>query len=216
MLLRRVEELKNQVLILSLTRSPSNPLMWAHYGQNHTGVVIAYEVGGDFLNSQQYNLIPADAGDVIYTHTKSPFQLTKATMAALENVYQQGFGAPGEPTFEQQALARRIFLTKHASWVYEEEVRIVKIASNLFQEFGELWQDPNCRFTTGGGLPRGLHLFEPEIPIHSIYLGARNTMLKDPAIKQVLSGLECPIIQQEVSSTSWQLEAKPVISELLD
>lgn len=210
-LLNQIEELKDQVVILSLTRSPSNPLMWSHYGQNHTGVVIAYEAEGTFLNSQQYNLIPADAGDVIYTHTKSPFQLTMATMAALNKVYQQGFGAPGDQTFEQQALARRLFLTKHASWVYEEEVRVVKIATNLFQEIDQVWEDQNCRYTTGGSLPGGLHLFEPTIPIHSVYLGARNTMLKDPAIKRELSNLKCPIFQQEVSSASWQLEAKPMI-----
>ena len=211
----QIEELKEQVVILSLTRSPSNPLMWAHYGQDHTGVVIAYDVAGPFLNSRQYNLIPADAGDVIYTHTKSPFLLTTDTMADLGGVYQLGFGAPVEPTFEQQVLARRLFLTKHASWVYEEEVRIVKIATNLFREAAEVWEDPNCRYRTGGGLPDGLHLFEPEVRFHSVYLGAKNTMLEDPDLKSELKDLGCPILQQEVSSSSWQLEARPVFSALM-
>lgn len=121
----RVEHLKDQVVILSLTRSAFNPLMWAHYGREHTGVVIAYDVRGEFLNSQEYNLIPADTGDVIYTHTKSPFQMTTQTMDTLHRVYRQGFGASGTQTYEQQALARRLFLTKHASWVYEEEDRPV-------------------------------------------------------------------------------------------
>src|SRR5512133_2548889 len=30
--------------ILSLTRSPLNPLMWAHYGEEHTGFVIGLDV----------------------------------------------------------------------------------------------------------------------------------------------------------------------------
>lgn len=215
MLLNQIAELKDQVVILSLTRSPSNPLMWAHYGQNHTGVVIAYEVGGGFLNSPEYNLIPADAGDVIYTHTKSPFLLTPETMEVLGRVYQQGFGAPGEKTFEQQALARRLFLTKHASWVYEEEVRVVKIATDFFREVGEAWEDANRRYTIGGQLPDGLHLFEPEATIQSVYLGAKNTMLEDPAIKLELANLGCPIFKQEVSNTSWQLEEKLAIPALL-
>ena len=210
MLLNKIEELKDQVVILSLTRSPSNPLMWSHYGQNHTGVVIAYEVGGGFLNSPKYNLIPADAGDVIYTHTKSPFLLTPETMEVLDRVYQQGFGAPGEATFEQQALARRLFLTKHASWVYEEEVRVVKFTADFFREVGEAWEDVNRRYSIGGGLPDGLHLFEPEATIQSVYLGARNTMLEQPQIELELKSLECPIFQQQVSDKSWQLEASPV------
>ena len=207
----KIQALKEQVLILSLTRSPSNPLMWAHYGQHHTGVVIAYEVGDCFLNSPEYNLIPAGAGDVIYTHTKSPFLLTPETMEVLDRVYRQGFGAPTETTFEQQALARRLFLTKHASWVYEEEVRIVKIAINFFREQGEVWQDANWRYRIGDELPDGLHLFEPEATIHSVYLGAKNTMLEDPNIKLELANLGCPVLKQEVSNTSWQLEDKLVI-----
>lgn len=211
----KIQELKEQVVILSLTRSPSNPLMWAHYGQHHTGMVIAYEVGGNFLNSPEYNLVPADAGDVIYTHTKSPFLLTPETMEVLDRVYQQGFGAPGETTFEQQALARRLFLTKHASWVYEEEVRIVKIANNLFRSQAEVWEDLNCRYRIGNELPDGLHLFEPEVPIHSVYLGAKNAMLEEPNIKSELANLGCPILKQEVSNTSWQLEDKLVIPALM-
>jgi len=207
---RKIQELKEQVVILSLTRSPSNPLMWSHYGKNHTGIVIAYEVGGVFLNSPEYNLIPADAGDVIYTHTKTPFLLTTDTMAVLDKVYQQGFGATGEITYEQQSLARRLFLTKHASWVYEEEVRIVKIASNRFMGTAEAWDDEFNRYKIGGKLPEGLHLFEPKARLHSVYLGARNSMWKDLDSQAMLLDLDCPVFQHEVSSASWQLEAKQV------
>lgn len=205
---QQIEQLKEQVVILSLTRSPLNPLMWAHYGKEHTGIVIAYDVSGDFLNSQEYNLIPADAGDVIYTHTKSPFKLTPQTMDTLLRVYQQGFGGAATQTYEQQALARRLFLTKHASWVYEEEVRVVKIADSLFEESHVFWADPLRSYELGGELPYGMHLYKQEVPIVGVYLGAKNTMLNDPAALLELKSVGCPVHQLEVDDTSWQLTPK--------
>lgn len=204
----QIEQLKEQVVILSLTRSPLNPLMWAHYGREHTGVVIAYDVSGDFLNSQEYNLIPADTGEVIYTHTKSPFKVTPQTMANMLRVFQQGFGAPGSQTYEQQALARRLFLTKHASWVYEEEVRIVKIADSLFEETHVFQADPLRSYDSGGKLPYGLHLYRQEVPIVGVYLGAKNTLIHDPIALLELQNLDCPVHQLEVDDTSWQLVPK--------
>lgn len=205
---QQIEQLKEQVIILSLTRSPLNPLMWAHYGSEHTGVVIAYDVSGDFLNSLDYNLIPADTGEVIYTHTKSPFKVNPQTMDTLLQVYQRGFGAPGTQTYEQQALARRLFLTKHASWVYEEEVRVVKIADSMFEESHAFQANPFRSFDSGGKLPHGLHLYKREVPIMGVYLGAKNTMLHDPKAILELQSLGCPVQQLEVDDTSWQLVPK--------
>lgn len=205
---QRIKQLKQQVVILSLTRSPLNPLMWAHYGREHTGVVIAYDVSGDFLNSQRYNLIPADTGDVIYTHTKSPFKMTPQTMDTLLRVYRQGFGAQATQTYEQQALARRLFLTKHASWVYEEEVRIVKIADSMFEETQVFQADPFRSYDSGGKLPHGLHLYSQEVPIKGVYLGAKNTMLHDLKALFELQSLGCPVHKLEVDDTSWQLVPK--------
>lgn len=212
----QIHELKEQVVILSLTRSPLNPLMWAHYGREHTGIVIAYDVSGDFLNSQDYNLIPADSGDVIYTHTKSPFNLTPQTMQALLHVYQQGFGAPGPPTYEHQAIARRLFLTKHASWVYEEEVRVVKIVHSLFEEEQLFQADPLRANDFGGYLPEGLYLYKEQMPVTGVYLGVKNNLLRDPVQRLELGSLGCPIYQLEVDDASWQLVAKQTkIDELV-
>ncbi|MFG0531182.1 DUF2971 domain-containing protein [Pseudomonas fulva] len=204
----QIEQLKNQIVILSLTRSPFNPLMWAHYGKEHTGVVIAYDVSGQFLNSQEYNLIPADTGDVIYTHTKSPFKMTPETMDTLQRVYQQGFGAPATQTYGQQALARRLFLTKHASWVYEEEVRVVKIADNLLEENEDFLGDPLRAYVSGKGLPLGLHLYRQEVPIEAVYLGAKNSLASDPVARLELQILNCPVHQLEVDDSSWDLAPK--------
>ncbi|EOW1339335.1 DUF2971 domain-containing protein [Pseudomonas aeruginosa] len=206
----RIEELKRQVVILSLTRSALNPLMWAHYGQEHTGVVVGYEVGGDFLGSQDYNLIPAESGDVIYTHTKSPFALTPATMDVLQRVYQFGHGATGVPSYEEQALARRLFLTKHASWVYEEEVRIVKILDSLFEESAIYQADPLREFESPDYLPEGLYLYNHRMPIKEVYLGARNTLQDNPGELAKVFEAGRKVYKLTVEDTSWQLSCKPL------
>lgn len=205
-----VESLKEQVVILSLTRSPLNPLMWAHYGREHSGIVVGYDIEGPFLNSQKYSLIPADTGDVIYTHTKSPFKMTPETMSALQRVYHWGFGSGESPVYEQQAIARRLFLTKHASWVYEEEVRIVKIADSFFEETCNFQANPLRAIEPDDDLPEGLHLYSHKVSICEIYLGVKNTSLDDPLAELTLERADCPIYKLYVDDASWQLGAELV------
>src|SRR5665647_580539 len=59
-----LEVLRESVVILSLTQTPLDPLMWAHYGEEHKGFVIGYDISDPFLNSSDYNLVTADEGAV--------------------------------------------------------------------------------------------------------------------------------------------------------
>jgi DUF2971 family protein len=52
--------------ILSLTRTPTNPLMWAHYAEKHQGMVIGIDAVAAGLTDEKANLIPAQYGSVIY------------------------------------------------------------------------------------------------------------------------------------------------------
>ena len=56
--------------VLSLTRNPLNALMWAHYGDQHAGVVIGINMEVAGFNKIETNLIPATYGDLIYTSSK--------------------------------------------------------------------------------------------------------------------------------------------------
>lgn len=163
----RIDQLKDQVAILCMTRSAFNPLMWAHYADQHQGLVIGYDVSGPFLNSPEYNLITVDSGDVLYTNTKTPFALNPESLDALNGVYQHAMGF--EPGAADRALARRLFLTKHASWVYEEEVRIVKKVIDWTRTVEEDQEDPlrsNYTLTrplesheiVGGNVERGYYV----------------------------------------------------------
>ena len=52
--------------ILALTRTPTNPLMWAHYANQHRGMVIGIDAVAAGFTDQGSNLIPAQYGSVIY------------------------------------------------------------------------------------------------------------------------------------------------------
>ena len=140
-----IEELKSSVVVLSLTRTPLNPLMWAHYGKEHEGFVIGYETNDRFLMSKDFNLVTIDDGDVVYTNTKSPHVLDPTSMKLLHSVYLAGHGLL-EPRDAQKAqlesLMRKIFLTKHAIWVYEEEVRVVKVSRPGYETVASMQNDP--------------------------------------------------------------------------
>lgn len=51
--------------ILSLTRTPTNSLMWAHYAQSHEGLVLGIDVVKCGLTDPDRNLIPAQFGSVV-------------------------------------------------------------------------------------------------------------------------------------------------------
>lgn len=208
-----IDALRDTVVVLSLTRTASNPLMWAHYGQEHTGFVIGYDVSDDFLSSQDYNLIPVTAGDVVYTNTKSPHILNPQVMDRLQNVYLSGMGDNSlirEP--ETLALARKIFLTKHSSWVYEEEVRAVKILDSMFDVTEDFQSDPrrshyvlteNIKQGHSKELIAGLSIFNYKVPIKEVYLGLRNSFRDEPEKAPQIKGSK--YFKFEMDDKSWEL-----------
>ncbi|WP_277055078.1 DUF2971 domain-containing protein [Pseudoalteromonas marina] len=120
--------------VLSLTRTPLNPTMWSHYGDDHRGVVIGIDVDSANLNSSETNLVPAKYGDVIYSSTVPKKQLPQLSTERLMAV-----GSEIE-AFEEQdyELFKRTFLYKALPWNYEEEVRVVKnINSNSSSRYSE-------------------------------------------------------------------------------
>jgi len=208
---KKIDEISDSVVILSLTRTHDNALMWAHYGQEHSGFVVGYEVSDTFLSSQEYNLIPVISGDVVYSSIKSFHVLDPQVMERIHSIYLSALGGVSQsPDSEISALARKIFLTKHSSWVYEEEVRVVKILDSLFELTSEFQSDPkrsHYRLTKDIGNGRavdlipGLSIFHYKLPVKEIYLGVRNRLLDDvPKFKEV------KIIVEENNSKLFKLE----------
>jgi hypothetical protein len=187
----KVQEIKNSVDVLSLTRTPLNPLMWAHYGEEHAGFVIGYDVSDEFFTSPNFNLIPVDEGDVLYTNTKTPSQVTDKD---IHQIYLATIEAPlsSEQSQDSRTPIRKMFLTKHAAWVYEEEVRVVKVSDSLFESSEEFQSHPYRSFEhiSRKITPEhvccyvaGLKLYTKKQSIKEIYLGVRNPLLTDVATK---------------------------------
>lgn len=218
-LIEKLETLRNTVVILSLTRTPDNPLMWAHYGQEHTGFVIGYNVTDKFFKSSKYNVIPVTAGDVVYTNTKSSHILDPEVMNRIHRVYLSCMGAPDiVPDSETISFFRKIFLTKHASWVYEEEVRVVKILDSLFQESAMYQSDERRSFypLTKEVSPEisietvpGLSIYNHKAPIKEVYLGVRNHL--DIGEIKRLNALTCASFYKfEMETKSWNLKKNKI------
>ena len=111
--------------VLCLTRTATNPLMWAHYGGQHEGMVIGIDAVAAGFTSEEINLIPAQYGSVIYVSRwpNHPFVARPASGLAV--------GATHYFPHDQYEKLQRLFLHKSICWAYEEEVRILKCLERI-------------------------------------------------------------------------------------
>jgi len=132
-------------IILCLTRTALNPLMWSHYGDSYKGVVIGIDTEkAGFENTGQY-IIPAQKGEIRYLRT-NPKDINKANIDNLVSV-----GDSNLLNWEiNEELLKHALLYKMQEWAYEEEVRIVKNISSVnigyhyssrkeFEIDGQIW-----------------------------------------------------------------------------
>ena len=180
----QINEIQDSVAILSLTTSDENPLMWAHYGDEHRGFCIGYDVSCPFFSSD-YCLIPASKGKVIYKNEK-PVSDSPEFDLGLYDAFLQAMGLEEDVTSKTAEIARKLYLTKSEDWEYEDEYRVVKITGSLFEESHVFQGDPLRHFTIPSkpmsednphyhvATVPGLHIFSYSPKIRSITLGMRN------------------------------------------
>lgn len=212
----RVQNTRNAVAILSLTRNPLNPLMWAHYGQEHKGFVIGYEMQDPFFQCEKSNLIPVQKGNIIYTKTK-PFIKTSTTVTT--NLCNAIEGLHDEGDLKSLELINHLFLNKDTIWSYEEEVRIVKQAYSMSMEMQEFFENPYNRFQQMAAV-QGLMIYEHKVKIKEVYLGTRNLHVINPnkSALEFLTSIKAKgtkIYSVSVDKKSWNLVKKP-FKELLE
>jgi Protein of unknown function (DUF2971) len=151
--------------ILSLTRTPTNPLMWAHYAEKHQGMVIGIDAVAAGLTDEKANLIPAQYGSVIYVSRRQdqPFIGKPQTGLAVGSTYHF-------PHDHYEKL-QRLFLHKPLCWSYEEEVRVVKCLKGV-SKGGPDTPSGHFEMVTGNG--RELYLYSlPPKSIVELYIGFR-------------------------------------------
>lgn len=184
--------------ILSLTRSALNPLMWAHYAEQHQGFVIGYDCSCDALSSVTQNTVPVQFGGIIYT-------ATKPTHAFIQR--HDPFRIAEQVGFDHQYFERlqRAFLYKPLCWSYEEEVRVVKCVRGI--EPGENTRIGNLQTVVVGGRP--LYLIAlPKGAVKEVYLGVRNSLLGErrDELQDVRAQVpEARFYRCEVGRSDWSL-----------
>ena len=193
--------------VLCLTRNPLNALMWAHYGCEHKGVVLGIDVEkAGFLDAQRC-LIPAQFGNIVYTHTRPthplvPFKGADPIHLGHTHHYPAG----------HEEKLQRTFLQKPACWSYEEEVRVVKCLSDRVDgtnQSGTFTELPNAGKT--------LYCYKmPEGAIVEAYWGMRHSALESgDAMEAALKEYRelCPDIKVRactLSDATWEIQSVDV------
>lgn len=166
--------------VLSLTRAPLNNLMWSHYGDEHRGVVLGFDVNEAGFCNEDTNVIPANFGDIIYTKT-FPTHLKSESNS-------QRFNALRSTTSYSQHsfdFFKYAYLFKGIDWAYEEEVRVVK---NVGFHLYDREDDSKNNYTNSNGEwqhmkvseHKDLNLFSfPLSSIKEIYLGSHVYKIKE-------------------------------------
>jgi hypothetical protein len=106
----------NNCGVLSLSKRCDIPLMWSHYAENHTGIVIGFNVDGGLytgneigdladLSPEEFDTL-SDVGAVYYSKTKAPYP------------------------DEKNGILTAAY-TKDECWAYEEEWRVVRNLKTL-------------------------------------------------------------------------------------
>ena len=103
------ETLGQYFVILSLSKTRSNLLMWAHYADCHRGFVVGFDVSNEFFKPGNGKSIDG-LRDVEYSAKRE-----RVPAEGLQNLTKA----------QMHTLNEGWFFTKSDDWAYEEEVRIL-------------------------------------------------------------------------------------------
>jgi hypothetical protein len=108
-------ELDERAGWICFSRSWANPVVWAHYADQHRGICLGYDVPDDFCQA------------IIYVEGRKPFPDLMAMT---------------EP--DRLAVVNAMLFTKFADWRYEDEIRVTvkldqetKTNGLFFKDFGD-------------------------------------------------------------------------------
>lgn len=103
-----IRENMSRTKLLCLTEAPDNLLMWAHYAQNHSGVVLRFQ---------------AAVGVDSPWHLAKPVQYVSEVPEFMTSELLIDIGA-GRTSLDPRPILDRLLYTKSAEWKYEREWRI--------------------------------------------------------------------------------------------
>jgi uncharacterized protein YukE len=111
------DAMDSAVGVLSLTEKLDHPLMWSHYANNHSGLVLAFDEINEFFRSPRRGQ-PYDAGGarrVKYSSERPKFD-PLIDVSLIDNLTDE----------DAISFFDKMFFTKSKEWEYEEEWRMIK------------------------------------------------------------------------------------------
>lgn len=124
--------------IFSLSALPGDPLMWAHYGADHKGVCLGFEVGDGSKLADPAHCLPVVYSDELPTMDESGLKTVMTVKAAANGSFAEQEVALDDPTFQ------RVVATKPTEWRYEQEYRYIERRGGL-----QPWPGRLVEFTFG-------------------------------------------------------------------
>lgn len=123
-----LDYISSKYVIYSMTENSFNSMpMWAHYGNNRSGICIEYELDRSLYTEDSLMMLD----QVEY---KSDRIAINSFIGKVSRYYQK-ISPQGDMTLdnenledELEELTRRNYFTKHASWAYKKEWRILYTA----------------------------------------------------------------------------------------
>lgn len=125
---RYVEKHKNQIGVISFTEAKDNLLMWAHYANEHKGIVAGFSIL-DFDNGMFANLfqLPPSCTSALFEHEifnglPKPVMYRKQPRYRIDRF---DFDYTHIVADGADRILYEIFLQKSEEWIYEKEHRII-------------------------------------------------------------------------------------------
>lgn len=113
--------ISDRIGISCFSKTPSCSLMWSHYAQNHTGVVIEFDANHEFFNSSWKKSSVSIFRNVTYSDIRPKLD-AKILLEGEFDMFSTYW--PGWRIVLEKA--EEIFFTKPMFWSYEEEIRFLK------------------------------------------------------------------------------------------
>jgi|GEM_PF-7046156 len=108
---------------LSMSKCMDSILMWAHYGENHYGVMLEFNLDSNFFDTK-------NSEGLIYS---VPYSTKRPTFVSNDIVIKASYN---KVSGEERNEMCNCILSKAECWDYEEEVRFIKPVSCLEKDDG--------------------------------------------------------------------------------
>jgi hypothetical protein len=99
--------------LICFSRTWSNPLLWGHYAEKHTGIALGFDVADQLLSQ------------ILYTSQRVRIEVDSKTKRPILD----------------EALVNRLLRTKFVDWKYEDEYRLIVQLDPSTKESGLFFQD---------------------------------------------------------------------------